>query len=474
MVFSEPVFLFLFLPVALAGILAAIRAQRGEAAVLFGLSAVFYYWSSGALVLLLLGSVLLNGLLARRIAGGDGGRWLVAGVVANLAVLAIFKYAGFAAENLDAIAGTSTHAVLGGIALPVGISFFTFQGVSYLIDVARGHVEAERSLIRFGAYLTFFPQLIAGPIVRYRDVAEEYRNPRPGLERATYGIRRFTHGLVKKIVIADSVAPIADACFALAPATRGPAEAWLGATAYAVQIYFDFSGYSDMAIGLAAICGITLHENFDRPYASATLTEFWRRWHISLSSWFRDYLYIPLGGNRGGDFAVHRNLLIVFAATGLWHGAAWNFLAWGAYHGLFLVLERRLVARERLAHAGRGARFAYALPVTIFGWVLFRAADLTAALDYWRAMLGLAGASPGARALAAEVLQSITPLTAVALVLGATCFLAPRDHTAATLLRADASPPREALRTLYVALGLFVCGWIALTSDFSPFLYFRF
>ena len=231
--------------------------------------------------------------------------------------------------------------------------------------------------------------------MRYRDAIAYYRAPRRSLEQAAYGARRFAHGLFKKVVVADTVAPIADTCFATGGAGLPPEAAWLGAIAYSIQIYFDFSGYSDMAIGLASLCGIVLRENFERPYASASITEFWRRWHMSLSTWFRDYLYIPLGGNRVAAPRVYANLVLVFLATGLWHGAAWNFVAWGAYHGLFLVIERRLVPRERLHAAGLVPRFAYTLPVTIFGWVLFRAESLDDAIRYAIAMVTPASDAAG-------------------------------------------------------------------------------
>ena len=351
MVFSEPVFLFFFLPIALTLVALVARWPVAHSSALLLLSLVFYAWSSGPLVWLLLACVLVNWAVARALEATRNRRWLAIGLAANFLPLAYYKYAGFAAIQADALFGTRWAPDWAEVALPVGISFFVFQGVSYLVDVAREETAAETNPIHFGAYLTFFPQLIAGPIVRYQDAIRSYHAPNRSLARATYGARRFAHGLLKKVLVADTVAPVADACFATGADDLSLAAAWLGAIAYSVQIYFDFSGYSDMAIGLAALCGIDLRENFERPYASATITEFWRRWHISLSSWFRDYLYIPLGGNRAGPLRLYANLLIVFLATGLWHGAAWNFVAWGAFHGAFLIGERILVGREKLAKA---------------------------------------------------------------------------------------------------------------------------
>jgi alginate O-acetyltransferase complex protein AlgI len=472
MVFSEPIFLFLFLPLALVCIFAAISFGRGHALTIFLSSLVFYYWSSGLFVLMLLGCVLANWAIAQRLEYDHRHRWLVLGLTANLGTLAYFKYAYFFTSNWDAVLGTEAALRFAHLALPVGISFFSFQGVSYLIDVWRGDTRAEPNFIVFGAYLTFFPQLIAGPIVRYRDVAHEYHRPAPSWQRASYGVSRFTHGLVKKVLVADTAAPVADACFGLGGDELTLLSAWIGALAYSIQIYFDFSGYSDMAIGLAALCGISLHENFERPYASSTLTEFWRRWHISLSSWFRDYLYIPLGGNRVGPIRLYANLFLVFAATGFWHGAAWNFVAWGAYHGLFLVLERLLVHRERLAQAGLRARLIYMLPATVFGWVLFRAESLPSAYLYWQAMLIPRSLEGGL--LSEQLLRALTPMTAIVLSVSLLSFAMPREPTAAQWFGRAGSNTLPWVQFGYILLGLAACGMIVLTSDFSPFLYFRF
>ena len=357
MVFSEPIFLFMFLPLSLAVILAL--KGRGHSLAILIFSLVFYYWASGTLTLLLIGSILFNWYAGRQIASTRSIRWLQAGIFANVLVLGGFKYVIFFAANIDGLIGSELSPSVQWIILPIGISFYTFQCTSYLVDIWRKDVEPESNIIAFGAYLSFFPQLIAGPIVRFKTVIADYHNPKVSLDNAAAGAARFAHGLFKKVVIADSAGAITDACFATSGGDLTAGVAWLGALAYTVQIYFDFSAYSDMAIGLAAMCGIRMDENFDRPYTSSTITEFWRRWHISLSSWFRDYLYIPLGGNKGGYLNTYRNLIIVFLVTGLWHGAAWSFILWGLYHGIFMILERLRLGKSAAQVDSLAARYLY-------------------------------------------------------------------------------------------------------------------
>ena len=275
-----------------------------------------------------------------------------------------------------------------GIVLPIGISFYTFQGLSYVIDVWRGTLpKPERNPILFAAYLAFFPQLIAGPIVRFGDVVADFHAPKLSADMFAAGAARFLVGLAKKVLVADLVAPIADAAFDQSGDSLTFAGAWIGSLAYTIQIYFDFSGYSDMAIGMCLMFGIRIPENFAHPYASRTITEFWRRWHISLSTWFRDYLYIPLGGNRAGAGRTYLNLVIVFLATGLWHGAAWTFVLWGLYHGAFLAAERALLGHRARDIPLFWPRLAYSLPVIVVGWALFRSTDLPGFLQHFEAMV---------------------------------------------------------------------------------------
>ncbi|MGH7805812.1 MAG: MBOAT family O-acyltransferase, partial [Candidatus Binatia bacterium] len=350
--------------------------------------------------------------------------------------------------------------------LPLGISFFTFHTVSYLVDVSRGVVPAVRQPSEFALYSALFPHLVAGPIVRYREIADRLRSRIAGLAEIGDGCGRFVVGLAKKVLVADRVGEAADGIFALGAGDLSAVLAWSGAALYALQIYFDFSGYSDMAIGLGRMLGFEFPENFDRPYASASIREFWRRWHMTLSRWFRDYLFIPLGGSRGSTLATARNLLIVFFLCGLWHGAAWTFVAWGLFHGFFLAAERvgealvdwrppRLVARV------------YTLAVVLVGWVFFRADDLARAGDFLRAMAGFGTATDGSFALASFV----SPSGAIAALVGTAIVLAPASVWTIRLRdpRLERAAAAAAIAILLVASFAEI---VAVSS--RPFLYFRF
>ena len=470
MVFTEPFFLFLFMPLSLIAILLTRGWGHSISILLFSL--VFYYWDVGWAVFILVGSILFNwyvGLWLER----NRKRWiLIFGILANVAVLAFFKYALFGAGILDQLTSLDTSKHFQYIILPAGISFFTFESISYLMDVWRKDTPAEKSLMVFGAWQSFYPHLIAGPIVRFRDVIQDFHKPKPSLDFAAAGAARFGHGLLKKLLVADTAGLVADACFALPAGDLNPATAWLGAVAYSLQIYFDFSAYSDMAIGIAMMCGIRLMENFQHPYSSSTITEFWRRWHISLSTWFRDYLYIPLGGNRGGAMKTYRNLLIVFFVTGLWHGAAWTFIVWGLYHGGFLVLERLVLKGKANTITNWIPRFIYVLPIVIIGWVLFRASSMTHAGQYILAMLDITRLGGAAMPLSVE--QVMTPWTVMVLILGSLTFFAPRRPTIGALTGTSGGWLGELAKTGYIAACLLIAGVLALSSDFSPFLYFRF
>lgn len=391
MVFSSMTFLFGFLPVLLACyFLLPQRFRRGRNGVLLAFSLLFYAWGGLRLLGLMAVSIAVNycgGLLAapgRRFR--RGAMW---GTVAvNLALLGWFKYAGFLAENL-ALLGLPVEAP--EVTLPIGISFFTFQGMSYVLDVYRGEAPAERAPLRVALYIALFPQLVAGPIVRYTTVAEEIASRRETTGDAAAGGVRFCVGLAKKMLLANALGQVADAAFR-SRTVLSTAMAWLGALAYTGQIYFDFSGYSDMAIGLGRVFGFHFLENFNYPYLSRSATEFWRRWHISLSSWFRDYVYIPLGGSRCGPARQAANILAVWLLTGLWHGAAWNFLLWGLYYAVLLLGERFLWGRA-LERAPAVLRHGYALFFIVVGWVLFRAESLADVSLMLRALFGIS--APG-------------------------------------------------------------------------------
>ena len=474
MVFSSVVFLFFFLPpVLIAYHLAPRRVRNG---LLLVVSLFFYAWGAGIFVVGLLASIAANYVigfqLERRVDAGDlaaARRVLAVGIIVNVALLGWFKYANFAVATWDGLltaAGLPTLA-WAPILLPIGISFFTFHALSYLIDIYRGVARHLVAPLDFGLYIAFFPQLIAGPIVRFHEIRDQLVSRHETIDAAAAGLYRFAFGLGKKVLIADTVAPIANAAFGTPTDHLSTGVALLGVLAYTVQLYFDFSGYSDMALGLGLLFGIRFPENFDRPYASRSITEFWRRWHMSLSRWFRDYLYIPLGGNRGADLATFRNLIIVFLATGLWHGANWTFVVWGAYHGLLLLLER-------LTGAGRGdgPRASIWQPVTIalvvFGWILFRSPTLSYAVGYVGALFHPTGGVPVDVALAAE------PLALAALVLGCASALIPARWVTGVQLELPDSLRNRGLRLATVAVILPAALVLVFTGTFSPFLYFQF
>ena len=473
-VFSSPSFLFVFLPLA-AALYFAVRGMAAKNLVLLLLSLAFYAWGEPVMAPLMLGSIGFNYLAARAIDRREGRARLLtlwAAAAVNLLTLAVFKYADFVAGNLEALLHAfgvrGLQIALPHIALPLGISFFTFHALSYLIDVHRRRFEANRSLRQIALYIAFFPQLIAGPIVRYRTIARRLAFRRHSWGRASAGLRLVVIGLAMKVLVADPLAPVADAVFDHASAP-GLLAAWAGTGAYSLQIYFDFAGYSLMAIGMGVVFGFSLPRNFDLPYRSCSITEFWRRWHMTLSAWFRDYLYIPLGGNRLGPAKTYRNLLVVFLLCGLWHGASWTFVLWGLWHGLFLVLERAGLRRvlERLPAA---AGWAYALLAVTLGWVLFRAPSLHAAVQVWRGLIGLNGAPA---ALGPDLARVWTPGLAALMVLG---FLL--SVFGLELLRRR--PLAGAARIGGLLDGVAVCGLLVLCilavagGGYSPFLYYRF
>ncbi|MCJ7713136.1 MBOAT family protein, partial [Candidatus Bathyarchaeota archaeon] len=343
-------------------------------------SLIFYAWGEGILVLLMLFSISINYIGGIAISYFLKKNIQISKVVlgltiaVNLALLFYYKYANFIVENLQEL-GVFTGYKQASIFLPIGISFFTFQGISYLVDVYREETIVQRKLFHLGLYISFFPQLIAGPIVRYHDVAQQIVQRSITVSLFTEGIIRFVRGLAKKVILANNAALIADQVFSIPASQLSISSAWLGIICYTIQIYFDFSGYSDMAIGLGKMLGFNFKENFNYPYISISIQDFWRRWHISLSTWFRDYLYIPLGGNRKGISKMYRNLVIVFFVTGLWHGASWNFIFWGLFHGSFLILEKSKILNTK--NWPIALQHLYALIVVMVGWVFFRAETMT-------------------------------------------------------------------------------------------------
>ena len=479
MLFTEPAFLFLFLPV----LLALYYAGRGRAWrnwLLLAASLLFYARGAGAFTALVVASIAFNYLAALgvdRWRARPAGRWILGAAVAtNLLVLAVFKYADFTIGNVNvamALVGTSQFA-LPHLLLPIGISFFTFHAISYVIDVSRRDASAQKRPVEAALYLLVFPQLIAGPIVRYRQIAAQLTERVTTTADFAWGVRRFITGLGKKMLIANPLAGPADHIFAMPAGEITTAHAWLAVACYTLQIYFDFSGYSDMAIGLGRMFGFHFPENFNYPYIAASVQDFWRRWHMSLSAWFRDYVYIPLGGNRTSTPRMYFNLVLVFFLCGLWHGASWTFVVWGLFHGLFLVLERVGLGR-RLQTLPRVLRHAYLIIVVMVGWVFFRAETLTSALVMLRAMAGFAGHQPTAYSPAWYLTPHLLVTTAVALV-GATPAL-----PALARWRDSGSPPAFVPAALWdtaaiAALAAVFIGAIAQSAagTYNPFIYFRF
>ena len=396
MLFNSVIFLFLFLPGVWAVYYLPWRKARNPLLLLASL--FFYAWGGREQVLVLLLSIVLNYLLGLSFGVSERARkpLLILGITLNLSLLAFYKYASFLVSNLNlSLAWLDfTPLAVSSVVAPLGISFFTFHALSYLMDLYRAKAAPQRNPVKFALYLAVFPKILAGPILKYQDAEHQLTDRAVTSHSFLVGTRRFIIGLGKKTLIANPVAAVADRIFAIPGSELSPEVAWLGIVCFTLQIYFDFSGYTDMAIGLGKNFGFEFPENFSYPYISQSVQEFWRRWHISLSTWFRDYLYIPLGGNRCSPATHYRNLILVFVLCGFWHGASWNFILWGLWYGLFLVLER-LEFGQVLRKAWRPLRHAYALAVVVAGWVLFRADDLSHALHYFVSLLGLNAPTTG-------------------------------------------------------------------------------
>ncbi len=461
MVFSSLPFLFFYLPVAVAVYLLSPLKLRNLC--LLVVSLFFYGWGEPVYISIMVLSIAVDythGLLVERWRDNDRrARMAVASsVLCNLAILVFFKYWDFIAVNVNALTGLSVPVL--GLPLPIGVSFYTFQTMSYTIDVYRRDAPVQRSVTAFGAYVTLFPQLIAGPIVRYRTVADQLVSREENLEKFTSGIRRFTVGMAKKVLLANAIGQLWDVSLASRELTM--AGAWLGLLAYAFQIYFDFSGYSDMAIGLGRMFGFEFLENFNYPYISRSVVEFWRRWHISLTTWFREYVYFPLGGNRVSRGKWVRNILIVWLLTGIWHGAGWNFLLWGLYYAVWMLAER-LFLGKRLEKLPAVLRHVYAMAVVLVGWALFAVEDPGRLGDYFRALFGGSGllsAVDGYR------LRSYLPMLVI-LALGATPL-------AQTLWDRLGDRTRSRLAPVLVLAALVLCTASLVDASYNPFLYFRF
>ena len=457
MVFSSPVFVFAFLPCLLLVYFCVGKRLRNGVLLLFSL--FFYAWGEPKNILIMLLSIGVNYGLGLGISRTEKKKWLlILALVFDLGMLFLFKYLNFAVEIWNGLGILPVRTAQ--IALPIGISFYTFQIMSYVIDVYRGKCEAQRNLLHLSLYVSLFPQLIAGPIVRYVDVAAQIEDRETRREDFVQGALRFARGFSKKILIADQLSVLADTVFA-GNCPSLPLH-WMGMIAYSLQIYYDFSGYSDMAIGLGKMFGFDFLENFRFPYAAASVQDFWRRWHISLSGWFRDYLYIPLGGNRKGQGRTYLHLLIVFFLTGLWHGASFNFIVWGLYYAFFLIMERAFLG-AKLKKAPGWLRHLYTLLVVMIGWVFFRAENLPAAVSFLRGLVIPAGKDWA-------YFQFVMDRQFwVCLLAGAVLSVPWRGEGKALQSRSRTVAGDFLTICLFVVAICYMMG-----SGFSPFLYFRF
>ncbi len=466
MVFSSTVFLCIFLPLVLLGYY--ICPKRGRNLFLLIASLVFYAWGEPKYVFLMIFSIIANyvfGLLMDKFRRNSRRLrlMLVLSVVVDLGLLGVFKYTDFIISNLNAAFGASFDLLK--LALPIGISFYTFQAMSYTIDVYRGDVKVQRNIIDFGMYITMFPQLIAGPIVRYADVEEQLHERRVTAQDFSEGAMRFVVGLGKKVLLANQIGALWSEIYALGGSSSA-LMAWLGAIAFTFQIYFDFSGYSDMAIGLGRMFGFKFPENFRYPYQSVSITDFWRRWHITLSTWFREYLYIPLGGNRRGFARQALNLLIVWTLTGFWHGAGWNFVLWGLYYFAVLFVEK-LFLLKALDRAPKILRHIYSLLLIVLGWVIFACDDITVLLPFIGSMFGANGALGG---------LDLYWLTTKAVLL-IICCVASTELPKKLMISLDGrlgERPAFILKSVLTLLLLCLSMVFLIGDSYNPFLYFRF
>lgn len=478
MVFSSLVFLFVFLPIVLIAYFIVPKFFKNF--ILLIASLFFYAWGEPIYVFLMIFSILINYTLGLVVHFNEKNprtkKWvLVLSVIANIAILSYYKYSSFFIENINNL--FNLDIVHEQLPLPIGISFFTFQAMSYVIDVYRNDAKVQKNLFDLALYITMFPQLVAGPIVRYNTIAEQIKSRIHNIDLFAEGVRIFIIGMSKKVLLANPLGEIADTIFAISPTNMSVSTAWIGILAYTLQIYFDFSGYSDMAIGLGKMFGFEFLPNFNYPYISRNISEFWRRWHISLSTWFRDYVYIPLGGNRKGPWKTYRNLLIVWTITGFWHGASWTFMAWGFYYGLIISIER-LGWSKILDRAWRPVQHLYVLLIVMIGWVFFRADNFSYSFEFIQTMFGAngTGAIDNTALLYLHdktylfVLAAFFSLPIYPWIIKKLNFLQSHSDGWGKII----TPIRYSIGPLlYMAL-LIVVTMFLVNSTYNPFIYFRF
>lgn len=472
MVFSSLLFLFRFLPAVL--LLYYIVPRKCKNLILLVFSLFFYAWGEPKYVFLMLFTITMDYFVGKAIAGARekqngkrARRFLMISVVVNLLILGFFKYADFFIGTVNSLTGLSLP--LPGIPLPIGISFFTFQSMSYTVDVYRGKTGMQKSWIKYGTYVSMFPQLIAGPIVQYKTIAGQMEDRKENTEDFAEGIHRFMTGLGKKVLIANNIGALWDTIAALPVDALPAGTAWLGALAFTFQIYFDFSGYSDMAIGLGRMFGFHFLENFNYPYVSRSITEFWRRWHISLGSWFREYVYIPLGGNRVSKILQIRNILAVWMLTGIWHGASWNYVVWGCYYGVLLLLEKLFFGRylEKLPSVLRSA---YTLFFVVIGWVLFKCEDMTYCVSYLKAMFGGCGAG----LFDSQTIYLLYNYAVLFILAAFGSTEIPKKLAGILLGSGERTWAENVLHILFYGAIFFVSIAYLVDATYNPFLYFRF
>ena len=467
MVFSSLTFLFLYLPLVLLVYFAVPKKMKN--AILFIFSLIFYAWGEPIYVGLMIFSTVLDYCCGKAVDKYRGTKkakiGLLVSVFVNLGLLCLFKYTDFIIGTVNGIFGSSIPLL--GLPLPIGISFYTFQTMSYTIDVYRGDAKVQNNIISFGAYVALFPQLIAGPIVRYQTIADQVDERVHSFDKFGEGVKRFICGLGKKVLLANNIGLLWDTISKTEISDLSVLSAWLGIFAFAFQIYFDFSGYSDMAIGLGKIFGFEFLENFDYPYTSKSVTEFWRRWHISLGTWFRDYIYIPLGGNRRGKWIQLRNIAVVWLLTGFWHGASWNYVAWGVFYGVLLIIEKFFLL-EKLKKAPAFVGRLWTVLCVLVGWVLFAFEDIGHGIAYLGTMFGVRASPGGSKAL--YQLTSYLPLLAV-------CAVAATPIGSQLYKKINEKWKTGALAAVDVAgiSGIaFLCIAYLISGSYNPFLYFRF
>ena len=464
MLFSSMTFVFMFLPVVCA--LYLLSNKRFHNPILLAASIIFYAWGEPRYLAIMLLTILINyaGAIAVEKFNSHKKFWLISTIVVDLGLLIYFKYFNFIIDNINNLFHAHISAL--DVIMPIGISFYTFQALSYVIDVFRGDCKAQKDVYKLALYICLFPQLIAGPIVKYHDVAEQIEDREVNFDKVNIGVKRFIIGLSKKMLIANTLGAIADKIFTQPADTFSPLVAWLGSISYTLQLYYDFSGYSDMAIGLGLIFGFQFMENFNYPYISKSITEFWRRWHISLSTWFKQYLYIPLGGNRISKNRTYINLGIVFLLTGVWHGASWNFVFWGLWNGFFIILEKMTgwhndtdkVPVKILKHI-------YTIFVFVLGWVMFRADNMTYAWTYLKNMFGLVPVHD----ITYTMMYYVDNVEIVTLLAGILCAMPIFKN----MIYVENKAAKLAVNVWLIVLFILSSAAIA-ASTYNPFIYFRF